>query len=238
MAYTSDNVGTEILAIFKGTKPGVLTDLGFLEKSLKKAVTAENFKILGELKHEFESQDYTRLIPLQESAHLGIHTYPEHNSCYLNYGFPEYFSSKVLKKFISKTFKPHTILDEKIRTFSMDENNDFKRVEISCIVHGIDEAIIKDNALLEKQIMAELEDYTILDESSYINHMNGGSVMVPLADSHAIIHADPKSGTIFYSFYSCKNTKNGDLVFKVLGNALKASKTRMLKYKVQVKPFR
>jgi len=56
------------------------TDL--LKTTINTLLLKAQFEILGQLDHHFQPQGYTALWLLGES-HLAIHTYPEHNTCYV-----------------------------------------------------------------------------------------------------------------------------------------------------------
>lgn len=58
------------------------SDAKALNAAMHKLLVQAEFEILGQIDHHFEPQGYTSLWLLGES-HLAIHTYPEHNTCYV-----------------------------------------------------------------------------------------------------------------------------------------------------------
>ena len=53
-----------------------------LKTAMHDLLLKAEFEILGQVDHHFQPQGYTALWLLGES-HLAIHTYPEHNTCYV-----------------------------------------------------------------------------------------------------------------------------------------------------------
>ena len=53
-----------------------------LKKSMDSLLLKADFEILGQIDHHFNPQGYTSVWLLGES-HLAIHSYPEHNTCYI-----------------------------------------------------------------------------------------------------------------------------------------------------------
>ena len=58
------------------------SETSLLKKSMHAILVKCDFEILGQIDHQFKPQGYTALWLLGES-HLAIHTYPEHNTTYI-----------------------------------------------------------------------------------------------------------------------------------------------------------
>jgi S-adenosylmethionine decarboxylase len=82
-AEAFDFVGRHFLASFVGCDPLRLRDLAGLKAAFERAVTASGATILGSSGHVFPPHGYTLLCLLSES-HASLHTYPEHNACFLD----------------------------------------------------------------------------------------------------------------------------------------------------------
>ncbi|HUY34167.1 MAG TPA: adenosylmethionine decarboxylase [Pirellulales bacterium] len=75
--------GRHLLASYVGCDPAALLDHGGLMNALREAIKASGATLLGELKHEFSPSGMTAIMLLSES-HASIHTYPEHQACFVD----------------------------------------------------------------------------------------------------------------------------------------------------------
>ncbi|MCI0382763.1 MAG: adenosylmethionine decarboxylase [Chlamydiae bacterium] len=75
--------GKHFIASYCGCSPEALQDVKQLEKMLLHAVSTCGATILGSKSHVFPPNGLTLVVLLSES-HATIHTYPEHNSCFVD----------------------------------------------------------------------------------------------------------------------------------------------------------
>ena len=76
-------IGRHMVANYVGCDPAALRDLDGLEAAMERAVEASGATFVKSARHVFPPHGYTLVILLSES-HASIHTYPEHNSCFLD----------------------------------------------------------------------------------------------------------------------------------------------------------
>jgi S-adenosylmethionine decarboxylase len=74
--------GRHLLLNFSGCLVD-LNDLDMLERDMKYAIETIGATILSQVKHRFDPTGGSILFLLAES-HASIHTYPEHNACFLD----------------------------------------------------------------------------------------------------------------------------------------------------------
>jgi len=78
-----DFVGRHFLASYLDCDPAALRNHAGLRKALRDAVLAAGATIMGATEHIYQPQGYTLVLMLSES-HTSIHTYPEHNACFVD----------------------------------------------------------------------------------------------------------------------------------------------------------
>ncbi len=76
-------VGTHLLLNLYEVDEGLLKDLQVGKPILDRAVKELNLTVVNEAGFQFQPFGYTYAYVLSES-HFTIHTYPEHNSCYID----------------------------------------------------------------------------------------------------------------------------------------------------------
>jgi S-adenosylmethionine decarboxylase len=76
-------LGLHLLASYVGCDPVALADHRGLMNALRDAVSASGATLLRELSHEFSPSGMTAVVLLSES-HASLHTYPEHQSCFVD----------------------------------------------------------------------------------------------------------------------------------------------------------
>lgn len=76
-------VGRHLMASYVGCDPDALRDLDALEEAMQQAVEASGATLLNSARHVFPPDGMTIVMLLSES-HASIHTYPEHNSCFVD----------------------------------------------------------------------------------------------------------------------------------------------------------
>ncbi len=82
-AEAFDFVGRHFLASYLGCDLNRLRDLAALKAAFERAVAASGATLMGSSDHVYPPYGYTLLCLLSES-HASIHTYPEHNSCFVD----------------------------------------------------------------------------------------------------------------------------------------------------------
>ena len=75
--------GRHLLVSYSDCDREALRDLAGIRRKMIEAVTASGATVLSTVEHVFESAGLTLLLLLSES-HASIHTYPEHDSCFLD----------------------------------------------------------------------------------------------------------------------------------------------------------
>ena len=78
-----DFVGRHFLASYLGCDPQRLGDRAGLKAAFERAVAASGATLMGSSDHVYPPYGYTLLCLLSES-HASIHTYPEHNACFVD----------------------------------------------------------------------------------------------------------------------------------------------------------
>ncbi len=78
-----DFAGQHLLASYTECDGHALRNLNGLADAMRKAIKASGATLLGSVKHIFTNHGCTMLFLLSES-HASIHTYPEHNSCFVD----------------------------------------------------------------------------------------------------------------------------------------------------------
>ncbi|HEV3003820.1 MAG TPA: adenosylmethionine decarboxylase [Pirellulales bacterium] len=75
--------GRHLVASYVGCDPGALADHRGLVRAVRAAIKASGATLLDELYHEFSPSGMTAVLLLAES-HASIHTYPEHQACFVD----------------------------------------------------------------------------------------------------------------------------------------------------------
>jgi S-adenosylmethionine decarboxylase len=78
-----DFIGRHFMASYVGCAANALHDLECLEDAMQKAVRASGATLLNTARHVFPTGGATIVMLLSES-HASIHTYPEHDSCFVD----------------------------------------------------------------------------------------------------------------------------------------------------------
>jgi S-adenosylmethionine decarboxylase len=82
-AEAFDFIGRHFLASYLGCDPDRLRDLAGLKTAFERAVAASGATLMGSSDHVYPPYGYTLVCLLSES-HASIHTYPEHNACFVD----------------------------------------------------------------------------------------------------------------------------------------------------------
>lgn len=83
MADSFEFVGYHLIANYSGCRKGSLVDIGSLRDALERAIVASGASVLCKNEHLFDNDGFSMVFLLSES-HASIHTYPEHDSCFLD----------------------------------------------------------------------------------------------------------------------------------------------------------
>ena len=75
--------GNHFVASYLDCDSDALNNIVNLKKAMEEAVAASGATILNMVDHQFNPNGYTSAYILSES-HATIHTYPEHNSCFVD----------------------------------------------------------------------------------------------------------------------------------------------------------
>lgn len=76
-------VGRHFLASYMGCDSAALQNKAGLQQTMRAAAKAAGASVQGYTEHSYEPQGYTLVLLLSES-HASIHTYPEHNACFVD----------------------------------------------------------------------------------------------------------------------------------------------------------
>ena len=76
-------LGSHYFASFVGCNHDKIINIENLKSTLFSAILSSGANILNYVEHEFDNNGYTCVVLLSES-HCSIHTYPEHNSFYVD----------------------------------------------------------------------------------------------------------------------------------------------------------
>ena len=82
-AEAFDFIGRHFLASYLGCDPDRLRDLAGLKAAFERAIAASGATLMGSSDHVYPGGGYTLACLLSES-HASIHTYPEHNACFVD----------------------------------------------------------------------------------------------------------------------------------------------------------
>jgi S-adenosylmethionine decarboxylase len=83
LASKYEFVGRHMMASYVGCDSQALRDFDRLEDAMRQAVQASGATLLTSARHVFPPHGLTIVMLLSES-HASIHTYPEHNSCFVD----------------------------------------------------------------------------------------------------------------------------------------------------------
>jgi S-adenosylmethionine decarboxylase len=75
--------GRHLVASYVGCDPAALADHCGLMGAVREAIRASGATLLDELSHKFSPSGMTAVLLLAES-HASIHTYPEHQACFVD----------------------------------------------------------------------------------------------------------------------------------------------------------
>jgi S-adenosylmethionine decarboxylase len=103
--------GTHYLGSFINCKYGLNGDLSipFIKEGLKTAIILSGANILNSIEHTFENGGFTIVFLLSES-HASIHSYPEHNSFFVDFfTCGNSVSNNIFHKTMIKIFNPEIV---------------------------------------------------------------------------------------------------------------------------------
>jgi S-adenosylmethionine decarboxylase len=78
-----DFIGYHLLANYTGCNPSAVSDIKTFRKKMRQAAVSSGATILKESSHNFDGNGFSMVLLLSES-HASVHTYPEHNSCFID----------------------------------------------------------------------------------------------------------------------------------------------------------
>lgn len=102
-------IGKHFLASYKECDAEALTNLDNLKEALTKAAESSGAHILDSVDYIFAPDGLTMVILLSES-HASIHTYPEHNACFVDlFTCGDSCSSDAFDKVLQAYLKPQKV---------------------------------------------------------------------------------------------------------------------------------
>ncbi|MFQ5662005.1 MAG: adenosylmethionine decarboxylase [Candidatus Paceibacteria bacterium] len=95
--------------------------------------------------------------------------------------------------------------------------------EISCIMHGISDNLLKDTKKLEEKLLDALrvDKFNVLDKVSHVFTPQGFTIAILLAESHVAVHTYPEYNSLYFNLYSCRGEKDGEKTYELLKEYLK-----------------
>ncbi len=98
--------------------------------------------------------------------------------------------------------------------------------EISCVMKGIDNSLLKNNKQLKKILLEALKkcNFKVLESVYHDFIPHGFTIMSLLSESHAAIHSYPEHNAIYFSLYSCRGPNDAEKTFKIIRKKLKPKK--------------
>lgn len=98
--------GKHFVASYYGCSHDSLLDREGIQKNLLEACAASGAGVLDYIDYHFEGSGYTMVVLLSES-HASIHTYPEHNACFVDlFTCGERCSHEAFNRVLSSFLKP------------------------------------------------------------------------------------------------------------------------------------
>ena len=109
--------------------------------------------------------------------------------------------------------------------------------EISCVMFGVDSAILNDNKKLEALLIeaAKKDKFTILGKVSHCFDPRGFTAMLLLQESHIAIHTYPEYQSLFFYIYSCRGPGDGRKTYEYFKTALNPKSVHCRENEVIVK---
>jgi S-adenosylmethionine decarboxylase len=94
--------------------------------------------------------------------------------------------------------------------------------EISCVMTGIEDSILKNNRFIKEVIVRALNNskFNVLNLSEHEFTPYGYTMMVLLSESHLAIHTYPEYNAIYFSLYTCRGPKDAEKTFKLFKQAI------------------
>lgn len=125
--------GRHLLASYLNCCSEALSDAKAIDKAMREAIKASGATVLSANEHLFEGGGMTALYLLSES-HASIHTYPEHNSCFVDIFTCGYVCEpKEFDRVLREYFKPQEssmrYMDRASATKEMDSSDESISVE-------------------------------------------------------------------------------------------------------------
>jgi len=111
--------------------------------------------------------------------------------------------------------------------------------EISCVMHGIDSAILNNNKKLEKILLEALkkDKFKILGKAFHNFQPRGYTLVFLLAESHTSIHTYPEYNSLFFYLYSCRGEGDGMKTYEFIKEKLKPVSVDFKHRPIRVKKF-
>ena len=114
---TYEFLGSHYFASFVDCNHEKIINIGELKKILFTAIQSSGASILNHVEHFFDNNGYTCVILLSES-HCSIHTYPEHNSFYIDlFTCGTSCNSHTFRSILNDYFEPKIIRENNIQRF-------------------------------------------------------------------------------------------------------------------------
>lgn len=83
--------------------------------------------------------------------------------------------------------------------------------EITCVMYGIKDAVLKNNKKLWKLLIqaSRQENFKILNKLSHHFKPHGFTAILLIQESHIAIHTYPEYNCLVFNLYSCRGPRDG-----------------------------
>lgn len=110
--------------------------------------------------------------------------------------------------------------------------------EITCIMYGINDAILKSNKKLEKLLVqaSRRENFKILNKIFYSFRPYGFTGILLIQESHIAIHAYPEYNCLVFNLYSCRGPRDGREALDFFRRAINPASVDTKERKVRIGP--
>lgn len=108
--------------------------------------------------------------------------------------------------------------------------------EITCVMHGVKDAVLNDVKNLEKILTdtARTENFKILNKMSHIFKPYGFTAILLIQESHIAIHTYPEHHSLVFNLYSCRGPEDGRRAYGFFKKAVVPKKIDFTEKKIRI----
>ncbi len=110
--------------------------------------------------------------------------------------------------------------------------------EITCIMYGINDAILKNNKKMEKMLIqaSQQENFKILNKIFYSFRPYGFTGILLIQESHIAIHTYPEYNCLVFNLYSCRGPRDGMKTLDFFRRAINPGSVDIRERRVRIGP--